>query len=98
MKITREFTFYPSWHSRGWSWETTNDRFYILDFNTMAKILNDRGWEIESYEIIKDDAIYNKDSNFNTAKFLCSKRVNNVFKEEKYEYITINDKKEVKLL
>ena len=98
MKITREFWFYPTWKSRGYSWETWDDRFLIPDFNTMAKILNNRGWEIIEYEIIKDEKYYNNDKEFNTARFICCKNVKGNFEEEKYEYYAIGRNGELELL
>ncbi len=98
MKITREFWFHPDWSSRNYSWETYTDRFLIPDFNTMAKILNDRGWEIVEYEIIKDEQYYGYDKEFNTARFICCKNVKGKFKEEKYNYYAIGKNGELELL
>ena len=98
MIITIQFLFYPSWSSRNFSWETYDDRFLIPNFNTMAKILNDRGWEIVEYEIIKDKQHYGNDKEFNTARFICRKNVKGKFQEEKYEYHAIGRNGELELL
>lgn len=99
MKITREFWFYPSWSSRGYSWETDEDIFLIPNFNTMAKILNDRGWEIIEYKIVKDTQYYGRNEiEFNKARFTCCKNVRGKFKEEKYDYYAIGKNGELELL
>lgn len=98
MKATREFWFFPQWKSRGYSWETYDDRYLIPSFNEMAKILNDRGWEIIEYEIIKDTTCYCNDKDFNTARFVCSKEVATPFVEEKYHYFAAGHNGELELL
>lgn len=91
MKITREFTF-----------TATNNIYITTPFNAIAKYLNERGWEIESYEISKREPT----QHFSSAKFICNKNVeenNNVkiidghikyegYKDErKYNFIIVID-------
>jgi len=89
MKITREFIFAPSWDSRGWSWETSDDCFLIpADFNVLARIINQRGWEIERFWYVEDeDEQRYKRSYLKTAHFICSKEVSDDFEEESYFYV-----------
>lgn len=89
MKVTREFIFEPSWKSRGWSWESSDDRFLIpTDFNVLARIINQRGWEIERFWYVEDEEQREyKESYFKTAHFICSKEVSGDFEKEGYLYI-----------
>lgn len=55
MKYIREFDFIPSWNSEGFSHCSYNDLYSIPPFNTIAKMLNDNGWEILEYKYENDE-------------------------------------------
>lgn len=97
MKITRMFTFEPRWNSRNYSFENFKDLYPIPDFNIIAKILNDRGWEIKQFEYIEDTQVYRKTKQMQSLKVVCNKEIKKKFIEEKYNY-QMNDKGELELI
>lgn len=54
MRYTRKFLFEPSWESRCYSWCTMDDLYEIPPFNRIARFLNQKGWQIDSFRYIED--------------------------------------------
>lgn len=97
MKYTRRFVFYPSWESRGFSYETTSDLFPV-DFNQCCGLLNRKGWEVENYEWIEDKGRYFKTELMRSLVIIASKPLKTFYEEKSYEYKSINKEGELELL
>ena len=88
MKITRQFTFYPTWPSRHFSYESHKDLFPIPEFNVIARFLENKGWEILSFEYCEDND-YGYGAPNSCMKSLivyCAKQKSKFKEEEKYNY------------
>lgn len=98
MKVTRRFVFSPRWKSRGFSYESTKDLYSLPGFNEIAKLLNDKGWEIKKFEIIPDKGVcgYQKTDAMNGLAFYCDKEAS-VFVEEKSYSYTMSSETEIKM-
>lgn len=57
MKYLRQFVFKPTWKSRGTSDETDEDKYPLPSFNDICEFLEDRGWEVHSWEYIEDEGV-----------------------------------------
>ena len=88
MKITRQFTFYPTWSSRHFSYENYEDLFPIPEFNVIARFLEDKGWEISSFEYCKDDdyGFGAPNPSMKSLIVYCTKPKSKFKEEEKYDY------------
>ena len=87
MKVLRKFEFIPVWNSRGFSYESTKDLYSLPEFNVIAKMLNDKGWEIKQFNYIEDKSTYHKTDMMQSLEIYCEKNGDN-FKEEKdYCYV-----------
>ena len=83
MKVLRKFEFSPSWNSRVFSYESTNDLYPLPEFNEIAKMLNDKGWEIKKFNYIEDKSSYHKTDKMKSLEIYCEKDCDNNFEEEK---------------
>ena len=83
--------------NENYSFENFKDLYPIPDFNIIAKILNDRGWEIKQFEYIEDTQVYRKTKQMQSLKVVCNKEIKKKFIEEKYNY-QMNDKGELELI
>lgn len=57
MKYLREFLFMPTWKSRGYSFQTNEDKYSLPSFNKICEFLENKGWEIHSWEYIEDSGV-----------------------------------------
>ena len=76
MKHLREFIFNPTWKSRGYSYETLDDKYSLPSFNEICDFLENKGWEIHSWEYIEDEGVlgcYHKRDDMYSLKVYASK-------------------------
>lgn len=86
MKVLRKFEFIPVWNSRGFSYESTKDLYSLPEFNEIAKMLNDKGWEIKQFNYIEDKSHYHKTDDMKSLEIYCEKDKDNFEEEKSYCY------------
>lgn len=86
MKYTRKFEFLPSWESRCHSWCTISDLYEIPPFNRIARFLNKKGWQIDSFRYIKDTYPHCTTDEMKSIELYCSKETESFVEEKTYAY------------
>ena len=88
MRYTRKFLFEPSWESRCHTWCTISDLYEIPPFNRIARFLNKRGWQIDSFRYIEDTYPHLPTDRMKSLELYCSKDRKGFSEEPAYEYIS----------